>query len=466
MTIAEGKIDQELKLNRIAGPFSHPPFAHFKISPLALRPKKDSSKFRLLHNLSYPYDHSSVNFNIPYEYSHVNYDSITNAIKIIQQNPSCYLAKSDISDAFRLIPLHPSQFHLTGFQFNGQFYFDRCLPQGCSSSCFIFEKFSDSLRWAMVNLYNTSHIVKVLDDFLFINDSYSLTKIDLDNFTDLCQYLKVPLAHHKTEGPSQCLTFLGIELDTKSMMARLPLDKLKAYSDNVTEMLSRNRCTLRELKSILGKLQFSTSVLATGKSFLRRMYDATIGVANPNHFIRITKPIKEDLLTWKKFLSEYNGITLISVAEKFDLKSLHMYTDSSNSGFGGTFMRKYISGYFPNSWKDYSIQFLELYPIFLMLHLVSSELINKRIIFHCDNQAIVNIINKQSSKCTLIMKLMRPMVLLMLQNNITFTAVHIPGKSNIVSDALSRSQATTEMLSELEWNSLLYPSQHTCYHKT
>ena len=84
-----------------------------------------------------------------------------------------------------------------------------------------------------------------------------------------------------------------------------------------------------------------------------------------------------------------------------------------------------------------------------MLHLVSSELINKRIIFHYDNQAIVNIINKQSSKCTLIMKLMRPMVLLMLQNNITFTAVHIPGKSNIVSDALSRSQATTEMLSEL-----------------
>ena len=54
VTIAEGKIDQELKLNRIAGPFSHPPFAHFKISPLALRPKKDSSKFRLLHNLSYP----------------------------------------------------------------------------------------------------------------------------------------------------------------------------------------------------------------------------------------------------------------------------------------------------------------------------------------------------------------------------------------------------------------------------
>ena len=126
----------------------------------------------------------------------------------------------------------------------------------------------------MVNIYNTSHIVKVLDDFLFINDSYSLRKIDLDNFTDLCQYLKVPLAHRKTEGPSQCLTFLGIELDTKSMMARLPLDKLKAYSDYMTEMLSRNKCTLRELKSILGKLQFSTSVLPTGKSFLRCMYDA------------------------------------------------------------------------------------------------------------------------------------------------------------------------------------------------
>ena len=77
--------------------------------------------------------------------------------------------------------------------------------------------------------------------------------------------------------------------------------------------------------------------------------------------------------------------------------------------------------------KITAYNFLELYPIFPMLYLVSSDLFNKRIIFHCDNQAIVNIINKHSSKCTLIMKLMRPMVLLMLQNNITFTAVHIPG---------------------------------------
>ena len=44
------------------------------------------------------------------------------------------------------------------------------------------------------------------------------------------------------------------------------------------------------------------------------------------------------------------------------------------------------------------------------------------------------------------MKLVRPMILLMLNNNISFTAVHIPGKFNILSDSLSRSQVNAELL--------------------
>ena len=54
MDIAQQKIDQEVQLNRIAGPFVNPPLEDFKVSPLALRPKRNSNKFRLLHNLSYP----------------------------------------------------------------------------------------------------------------------------------------------------------------------------------------------------------------------------------------------------------------------------------------------------------------------------------------------------------------------------------------------------------------------------
>ena len=110
--IALEKITHELNLNRIAGPFEYPPFDNFKISPLALRPKSEPNKYRLLHNLSFPYDHTSVNLNIPESHSKVTYESLSTAIKIIQDIPNAFLAKSDLADAFRMIPLHLSLIHI------------------------------------------------------------------------------------------------------------------------------------------------------------------------------------------------------------------------------------------------------------------------------------------------------------------------------------------------------------------
>lgn len=64
----------------------------------------------------------------------------------------------------------------------------------------------------------------------------------------------------------------------------------------------------------------------------------------------------------------------------------------------------------------------------------------KRIVLRCDNISVVAIINKQSSKCPLIMKLVRFFVLQCLKNNLLFSARNVPGKENIIADALSRFQ--------------------------
>ena len=63
--VFEQKINTELISGRIVGPFSHPPFEQFQISPLSLREKDTPGKFRMIHNLSFPHDDSSINANIP-----------------------------------------------------------------------------------------------------------------------------------------------------------------------------------------------------------------------------------------------------------------------------------------------------------------------------------------------------------------------------------------------------------------
>jgi hypothetical protein len=73
---------------------------------------------------------------IPQENSTVKYDGIDTVIQLVKQfGRHCKLSKCDFEDAFRIIPIHPSDYYLLGFTWNNYFYFDRCLPMGASSSC-------------------------------------------------------------------------------------------------------------------------------------------------------------------------------------------------------------------------------------------------------------------------------------------------------------------------------------------
>ena len=151
--IVTAKINKERAAGRIAGPFPLPPFSNFRCSPLGIVPKKDPSEFRLIHHLSYPKG-SSVNDYIPDEFASVRYASISDAISVIKTfGAGCFMAKTDIKSAFRIIPVHPKDHPLLGMKWDNQYYFDRALPMGCSSSCAIFEAFSSALEWLSTHLH-------------------------------------------------------------------------------------------------------------------------------------------------------------------------------------------------------------------------------------------------------------------------------------------------------------------------
>lgn len=59
-----------------------------------------------------------------------------------------------------------------------------------------------------------------LDDFIVV------TKSSQEILVSTFASLGVPLEPSKLEGPSTCLTFLGIEVDTQALQLRLPEQKL------------------------------------------------------------------------------------------------------------------------------------------------------------------------------------------------------------------------------------------------
>ena len=69
-------------------------------------------------------------------------------------------------------------------------------------------------------------------------------------------------------GPTVQLQYLGIILDTDSMEARLPLDKLTRIREMLHQFESKQRISKRALLSLLDHLNFASRVMRQGRSSL------------------------------------------------------------------------------------------------------------------------------------------------------------------------------------------------------
>jgi hypothetical protein len=94
------------------------------------------------------------------------------------------------------------------------------------------------------------------------------------------------------------------------MQMRLPKDKLLELRNKIQDCIVAKKITLRELQSIIGSLNFGCQVVASGRAFIRRLIDATIGIRKPSFKIRVSLAMRLDFEVWLQFLQNYNRATL------------------------------------------------------------------------------------------------------------------------------------------------------------
>ncbi|CAJ0936584.1 unnamed protein product [Ranitomeya imitator] len=237
--ILHDKLNKEIRAGRFQGPFDSPPFFNLRVSPLGIVPKKESGKYRLIHHLSYPKG-GPMNDGIPEDDTTVTYILFDRAVEMVRKaGPGTLMAKSDIESAFRLLPVHPDCYYLLGAMFEDKYYFDTCLPMGCSISCHYFEMFSTFLEWVARKVTRLPSTTHYLDDFLFVGPANSeVCHYALVQFKDVMSCFGVPLSSEKTIGPVSVITFLGIEIDSVAMEFRLPQDKISKLQELIAGCLS------------------------------------------------------------------------------------------------------------------------------------------------------------------------------------------------------------------------------------
>jgi len=183
-------------------------------------------------------------------------------------------------------------------------FINTCLPFGLRSALKLFNILADLLSWILEHQHVTP-VMHYLDDFLTIGPHDSpVCASNLQMIKDTC-----PLALEKIEEPSQCLTFLGITLDTKLMQARLPDDKLSCLHNQVTAWLSHRKATKREILLLVGLLQHTTKVVTPGRTFVSR---AAARLKRLSHITRLATGFWSDLRWWHLFATCWNGINFLN----------------------------------------------------------------------------------------------------------------------------------------------------------
>ena len=432
---------EEQERGVVLGPFPRSKFPEIHVNRFGVIPKSHQpGKWRLIVDLSHP-EGRSVNDGISSDLCSLKYVKVDDVVKRVwRMGYATEMAKIDVKSAYRIVPVHPEDRHLLGMAWEGQIYVDAALPFGLRSAPKIFNALADALEW-IVRWNGVQDLWHYLDDFITCGQSGSQEcKVNLQLLLDVCRHLGIPLAEEKMEGPTTCLTFLGIEIDTVAGELRLPREKLNRLQVALQEWLQKRRCTKRELQSIAGQLQHAATIVRPGRTFLRRLYDLSSSVSKPDHHIKLNVSARSDLAWWCQFLSNWNGISLMASLGEFN-PIFTLTSDASGKWGCGAFWDK---GWFQLPWKhtncpgDANIAEKELIPIVISAAVWGKSWQGCVVQSRCDNMAVVAILKSRTSKEHSLMHLLRCLTFFEAKFSFRIISSHIAGRDNTMADDLSR----------------------------
>ena len=399
------------------------------ISPLGIIPKKNKpGKWRLIVDLSSPQG-ASVNNGIDSEVLSLSYTSLDHlAALVVSEGRGAFLVKADIKEAYRMVPVHPEDQHLLGVLWEGIIYIDKMLPFGLRSAPIIFSALADAVQWILTNK-GIRKGLHYLDNFILVARNLQLALRQKEALLAVFRNLDIPIEVSKLEGPSTCLTFLGIEVDRVSFQLCLPKGKLASLKDSLSGMVEPRTITKKDLQSLTDLLQFATRVVRPGRPFLRRLYAMQDIGSHPNHFIRLNLPARADIMWWHIFMEEWNGVSLL-----WDLglqaPDIQVYTDASGNWGCGVFLDpKWFHLEWSSRLHPLSIAVKEMCPVVLAAATFGQEWKGKVVQFVVDNEAVVEVIKATYSKELHLMHLIR--LLVFLPVNITSGSRHHTFKGSI-----------------------------------
>jgi len=250
------------ELEALIGPFC--------TAPLGVIPKPNSTKFRIIQDLSFPRGNPttpSINAGINPDCFPTSWGSFSETATLILSLPEgCLAATFDIEAAYRIVPLAISQQASVCIHWKGLIYVDRALMFGLSSSAGVFGLVADMVV-AIYQKAGFGPIKKWVDNFFVVSlPDQSWTEQD---FVRLTVHIAVPWSPQKICPLASCQCYIGFDWDLAAKSVALLDDKLSKLLTTLLLWLSpESRHTQKEAQSLHGRLVHASCIFRLIKPFL------------------------------------------------------------------------------------------------------------------------------------------------------------------------------------------------------
>ena len=189
----------------------------------------------------------------------------------------------------------------------------------------------------------------------------------MQTFLQICAEVGVPISEEKTEWSLTRIVFLGVLLDGVWMFLAIPDENCRKAINLLCCIIDKKKCTVRELQSLCGYLNFLNKAIYPGRVFMRRMYakyahlciteknwqsrkepkcqiqqNETDIKLKPHHHIKLDAEFKADCKVWLQFLTDINlsesvNRPMVDIDQFSSSQQIRFYTDASaakNLGYG------------------------------------------------------------------------------------------------------------------------------------
>ena len=245
-------------------------------------------------------------------------------------------------------------------------------------------------------------------------------------------------AEEKSVPPNTRMEFLGNTVDTLRMTLEVSEHRKQELSEILDQSITKEKFTKKQLQSLIGKLSFVTNCIRPGRIFLNRLL-AKLRECPEVRTIQADAEMRRDIAWWRKFLPQFDGISLLWLREEFPANYL-LASDALLVGGGAVHKKEFFHHKFTAETLQLTSNMaqLELYTIMIVVKRWALELTGQVVRFDTDNQVSLYAVNSGATRDAFMLKCLRDIALYSAQYQFLLWLTYISSAKNELPDALSR----------------------------